>query len=66
MPETDILTGKRCDKSKLETLRVEMVLLARQLRRWAVESREGGWSTHQVGPMRRKADEIDEILERNS
>jgi hypothetical protein len=25
---------------------------------WARESREGGWSTHQVDPMRRRADEL--------
>jgi len=33
-----------------------------QLRRWAIESKTGGWSTHQVEPMRRLADEIDETL----
>jgi hypothetical protein len=31
---------------------------ADQLDRWANESRSGGWSTHQVDPMRRKADEL--------
>lgn len=32
--------------------------MADQLDRWANESRSGGWSTHQVDPMRRKADEL--------
>lgn len=32
------------------------------LRAWARESREGGWSTHQVDPMKRRADEIDAHL----
>ncbi len=29
-----------------------------QLERWAKESLSGGWSTHQVKPMQKKADEI--------
>jgi len=28
---------------------------ARMLLKWARESQDGGWSTHQVGPMRRRA-----------
>jgi hypothetical protein len=32
------------------------------LDRWARESREGGWSTHQVDPMRRRAAEIRDLL----
>jgi hypothetical protein len=32
--------------------------LAAQLEAWAIESRKGGWSTHQVGPMENKAAEI--------
>jgi hypothetical protein len=28
------------------------------LRAWARESRDGGWSTHQVDPMNRRADDI--------
>jgi hypothetical protein len=31
---------------------------ATQLDRWAVEAREGGWSTQQVDPMRRRASDI--------
>lgn len=38
--------------------------IAAQLRKWAIESRTGGWSTHQVDPMRKLADEIDEHLSR--
>lgn len=29
--------------------------IANQLLVWARESKDGGWSTHQVGPMERKA-----------
>jgi hypothetical protein len=32
------------------------------LRRWAVESKTGGWSTNLVDPMRRRADHLEEIL----
>lgn len=32
--------------------------IAYQLERWADESRKGGWSTHQVEPMKNKATEI--------
>ena len=31
---------------------------ALQLEKWADESRRGGWSTHQVEPMRQWADKI--------
>lgn len=32
--------------------------MADQLDEWARESRSGGWSTHQVDPMIRKADDL--------
>jgi hypothetical protein len=35
----------------------------KQLREWALESRRGGWSTHQVEAMRRRADELEELVE---
>ena len=35
---------------------------ANQLDRWADESRRGGWSTHQVDPMRKRADELRRIV----
>lgn len=38
--------------------------LAWQLERWAEESRRGGWSTHQVEPMKQKAREIWEFIGR--
>lgn len=38
--------------------------VAQQLEQWARESRAGGWSTHQVEPMRQKADEIYAFLGR--
>lgn len=41
-----------------EALRAESALL----RAWAKESRDGGWSTHQVEPMRKRADAIDALL----
>jgi hypothetical protein len=34
------------------------------LRAWARESREGGWSTHQVDPMNRRADDLSAVLSR--
>lgn len=33
-----------------------------QLERWAGESVSGGWSTHQVQPMRTRADQLRRIL----
>lgn len=49
-----------------EAERDELVAALRKdaalLRHWAVQSRTGGWSTHQVEPMRRRANEIDEVL----
>jgi hypothetical protein len=36
--------------------------MAAQLDRWADESVRGGWSTHQVEPMRKKADELRRII----
>lgn len=32
--------------------------MADQLDTWARQSQEGGWSTHQVQPMRKKADAL--------
>lgn len=37
---------------------------ADQLEEWAFESVRGGWSTHQVDPMRQKAREIWKLLGR--
>lgn len=42
----------------IAALRQEVI----QLRQWAVESRSGGWSTHQVAPMRRRADDLDDLI----
>jgi hypothetical protein len=39
-------------------LKAEVALL----RAWARESREGGWSTHQVDPMNRRADDLGAVL----
>lgn len=35
-----------------------------QLYRWADESSHGGWSTHQVDPMRRRAEKLAVVLYR--
>lgn len=35
-----------------------LLKIAAQLEAWANESKVGGWSTHQVDPMRKLADEI--------
>ncbi len=37
-----------------------------QLERWADESENGGWSTHQVEPMRRLAREIRSSLRKSA
>lgn len=38
--------------------------VADQLEKWAAESRTGGWSTHQVEPMKKEAARIYEMLGR--
>jgi len=35
----------------------------RQLDRWARESRAGGWSTHQVEPQRKLADDLRRFID---
>ena len=42
-----------------ETDRDLLERVKRQLYRWADQSQTGGWSTHQVDPMRTLAAEID-------
>ncbi len=53
-------------KEAIELLKAE----ARLLLRWACESEDGGWSTHQVDPMRRRArflsSKADELVRLNS
>ena len=41
-----------------ELIQCEAILLDA----WARESREGGWSTHQVDPMRNRADELRRLV----
>lgn len=48
---TDLLAA--CEQSEADAIAV-----ADQLDRWARESQTGGWSTHQVDPMRRLAANI--------
>ena len=45
-----------------QILKIKLRQLANQLEEWASESLRGGWSTHQVEPMRKKAQEIYAIL----
>jgi hypothetical protein len=46
----------------MDTDRAWLARIATQLRRWADESQQGGWSTHQVKPMRALAQEIEAYL----
>lgn len=48
-------------RSERDEMRDALLGIARQLDEWAKESWGGGWSTHQVKPMRRKADELRRI-----
>jgi hypothetical protein len=43
-------------------LKEELKSIANQLEEWANVSNTGGWSTHQVTPMRKKADEIRLVI----
>lgn len=42
-----------CDKDKALLRKI-----ANQLHQWAIESKNGGWSTHQVDPMMKLKSEI--------
>ena len=50
------------NEGRLRKMTKEVVVLlqeeADRLDRWAVESEKGGWSTHQVQPMRERASAI--------
>ena len=60
------LTEARDENKKLERKNKQFVILlnrvAQQLRRWARESVDGGWSTHQVRAQRDLASDIEESL----
>ena len=45
-------------RASRERMRDKLNEEAAQLDKWADESRRGGWSTHQVDPMRKRADEL--------
>ena len=51
----DDLKAARARVGLLEKVLIEE---ANQLDAWADESRTGGWSTHQVEPMRKRADTL--------
>ena len=44
---------------RINELETALMQAASQLREWAVASKRGGWSTHQVEPMRKYADHIE-------
>lgn len=52
------LSTARTIEQLTEMIRQEII----QLRQWAIESRAGGWTTHQVDPMRQRADYLEEQL----
>lgn len=45
-------------RSAIQTAMESHLAMADQLDIWARQSKEGGWSTHQVDPMRAKADDL--------
>jgi len=47
---------------EVERLRLALTEMIGQLDRWAAASVTGGWSTHQVDPMRREADRLRKVL----
>jgi hypothetical protein len=49
-------------KSRIEVLEAALQEEIATLRRWADESVRGGWSTHQVQPMRDRANALALIL----
>ena len=53
-------------KKQERVLRQTIYNTINQLETWANESVTGGWSTHQVKPMRKLADELKVILFDNS
>lgn len=59
--EVETLEAERKVRAERDTYRQALIDTATQLDRWAVESRDGGWSTRQVEPMRKKADELRRI-----
>jgi hypothetical protein len=48
--------------SRIEELEAILREEIATLRRWADESQHGGWSTHQVGPMRERANRLALVL----
>lgn len=48
-------------KTRCGELEATLIEEASQLEKWGNESREGGWSTHQVDPMRKRADVLRRI-----
>lgn len=60
-----LISRERPTRSSEErALREKLREVADQLERWAVESSLGGWSTHQVEPMKEEAACIYEMLGR--
>ena len=51
------------DKVKLVEASQKLQEIALTLRKWARESIEGGWSTHQLKPQRELSFEIEDLLD---
>jgi len=63
IPAYDYEETNKIVSNLLEPL-VMLRSLAKQLNKWADESRTGGWSTHQVKPIQEKAAEIYQLLDK--
>jgi hypothetical protein len=48
-----------------DSLAAELRAEAAKLRHWAIQSRTGGCSTHQIEAMRQRANEIDDLLSKH-
>ena len=48
----------KLQKEAIDEATEALLAMAEQLDEWATQSREGGWSTHQVDPMKKTADAL--------
>lgn len=55
---SDSMRERRHERPLIEQALELIDTMADQLDLWAGQSQSGGWSTHQVDPMRQKADEL--------
>lgn len=52
------------NRARIAELQNALIEQANQLDNWAEQSGRGGWSTHQVEPMKKKANELRRIATR--